>query len=248
VPRILVRCQLRSRATLQGDPAIDSLANSIEAAWNSGEFKRACNIFHSVRKISDAEFRNSYSFVSLLAEYLYSAKLYREGLLAADILVAVYPNLFQAHISRTRALTMLHLWEAAAQEAAVVRRLSPSLPMLTAYEQDMASSAAKHAAASQGALPHSDIGDAHRAPGASSDDDVVANTWSNILHGLFQASEREFIPYIIFDAAVGACFVAVYSYMVKIKAATAKASKAVVAPAAAVNVVQPAAAPRRPRT
>ena len=83
------------------------------------------SLYQGAQKMSLAEFQNSYRLVALLTRYLSNAKLFREGLLAADILVAVYPNLFQAHMARARALTMLSLWDAALQEIDVVRRLQP---------------------------------------------------------------------------------------------------------------------------
>jgi tetratricopeptide (TPR) repeat protein len=238
---------LRSNADLQGGPSIDALADSIESAWNSGEFKRAVNLFSAAHKFSASEFRNSFRLVAQLVEFLLSSKLYEEALVAADILVAVHPNLFQAHLYRTRALTMLSLWEAAAQELAVVRRLQPSLQLLSVYEEEISSNAAKEALASQGARAHFyDPVDSYR--GNSSSDDVrVADSWSNVIRGL---GSREFIPYVIFDAVVCSCFVALYSYMCKIKAATAKAAKcsvAPVAPVAALAHVQPAALLRRSR-
>lgn len=232
---------------LQGGPSIDSLADSIESAWNSGEFKRAANLFSAAHKFSASEFRNSFRLVAQLFEYLASAKLYEEGLVAADILVAVYPNLFQAHLYRTRALTMLSLWEAAAQELAVVRRLQPSLQLLSAYAEEISSNAAKDALASQGARAYyHDPVDSYR-DGNSSSYDVRVDSWTNILRGL---GSREFIPYVIFDAVVCSCFVALYSYMCKIKAATAKAAKCSVAPIASVAALahaQPAALLRRSR-
>jgi hypothetical protein len=225
----------------QGDPSIDSLARSIEITWASGEFKRALSLFHSAHKISASEFRNSYSLVHLLVEYLSSAKLHHEGLLAADILVAVYPNLFQAHLSRARALCRLHLWEAAAQEVALVRRMQPALYLLSSYEQEILSMA-KEAA---GAPPYPGISDGgHSANAAGDVDGHATESWSTILRGL---SSREYIPYVVFDAVVCSCFVALYSYMCKIKAATAKAAKSSITVAAAPLHAQAPPAPRRAR-
>ncbi len=230
----------------QADPSIESLADSIESAWNSGEFKRAAALFRSANKISSSEFRTSYRLVALLTEYLSSAKLYREALLAADILVAIYPNLFQAHLARTRALTMLRLWDAAAMELSVVRRLQPSLQLLSTYHHDISTAAAKDAAA-QGTRPnHSDGAESSRSAHTDTDEAVSLDSWGNILRGLTQ---REFIPYVIFDTVACSCFIAIYTYLCRTKAAMAKAAKAAAVPAAApVQVLlQPAAALRRSR-
>ena len=229
---------------LQGEPSIDSLADSIESAWNSGEFKRAVTLFNSAHRISSSEFRNSFRLVALLTEYLSSAKLHREGLLAADILVALHPNLFQAHLARTRALTMLQLWEAAVQEIAVVRRLQPSLQLLPAYEQEIITAAAKDAAAAQGTRsPHSDSGDG-RGAAAGSDDDRALDSWANIVRAL---GHREIAPFVIFDAVVCSCFIALYTYLCKAKAATTKATKSTVVPIAAPPPIPPAVGVRRMR-
>ncbi len=232
---------------MQGDPSIDALADSIESAWDSGEFKRAASLFHSAHKISLAEFQNSYRLISLLTEYLSCAKLYREGLLAADILVATYPNLFQAHVLRARALTMLRLWEAAAQEIGIVRRLQPSLKFLPAYEHEVKTSAAKDATASHVSTRsfHSDGGDSTYGPAAGSDDGSALDSWSSILRGLIQ---RDCLPYVIFDTVVCSCFVVLYTYLCNVKAAAAKSTKCAVTPLAAAPVyAQPAAALRRIR-
>jgi tetratricopeptide (TPR) repeat protein len=231
----------------QADPSIESLADSIESAWNSGEFKRAAALFRSANKMSSSEFRISYRLVALLTEYLSSAKLYREALLAADILVAIYPNLFQAHLARTRALTMLRLWDAAAVELSVVRRLQPSLQLLSTYQHDISTAAAKDAAA-QGTRPNHSVDGAEssRSAHTDGDEDVTLDSWGNILRGL---THREFIPYVIFDTVACSCFIAIYTYMCRSKAATAKAAKAANAavPAAAPLPLQPAVALRRSR-
>ena len=194
--------------------------------------------------MSSSEFRNSYRLIALLTEYLSSAKLYREGLLAADILVAVYPNLFQAHLARTRALTMLQLWEAAVQEIAVVRRMQPSLHLLPAYEHDIITAAAKDAAASQGTRSlHSDSGDS-RGANTGSDDDRALDSWANIVRAL---GHRDIIPFVIFDAVVCSCFIALYTYLCKAKAATAKATKSTAVPTTAPAPIPPAVGVRRTR-
>jgi tetratricopeptide (TPR) repeat protein len=231
----------------QADPSIESLADSIESAWNSGEFKRAAALFRSANKMSSSEFRISYRLVALLTEYLSSAKLYREALLAADILVAIYPNLFQAHLARTRALTMLRLWDAAAVELSVVRRLQPSLQLLSTYQHDISTAAAKDAAA-QGTRPnHSGDGDgveSSRSAHTDGDEAVTLDSWGNILRGL---THREVVPYVIFDTVACSCFIAIYTYMCRSKAAMAKAAKAAAVPAAAPLLLQPAVALRRSR-
>jgi hypothetical protein len=245
LPRPLSRACAVSKPP-QGDPSIDALADSIESAWDSGEFKRAANLFHTARKISFTEFQNSYRLVSLLTEYLCSAKLYREGSLAADILVAVFPNLFQAHVLRARTLTMLRLWEGVAQEIAVIRRLQPTLKFLSAFEQEIAASAAKDAAASQGTRSrHFDGGEGSRGSTIGGDDSPALDSWANVLRGLVQ---KDCLPYVIFDTVVCSCFVVLYTYLCNVKAAAAKSTKVTAAPAAAAPVyIQPSAAFRRTR-
>jgi tetratricopeptide (TPR) repeat protein len=229
----------------QGDPAIDALADSIENAWNSGDYKRAASLFHSAHKISASEFRNSYRLVALLADYLSSAKLYREGLLAADILVAVHPNLFQAHLARARALTMLRLWDAAVQQLAVVRRLQPSLQFLTAYEREIYAAASSDAADSQGTRPlHYEEGDSNLGAASSSHDDRSLDSWASVLRGLGQG---EFVPYVVFDVLTCLCCAAFYAYKCKVESSAAKVAKASNALAAAPALIQPTIILRRSR-
>jgi hypothetical protein len=206
-------------------------------------------LYRSAQKMSLAEFQNSYRLVALLTRYLSNAKLFREGLLAADILVAVYPNLFQAHMARARALTMLSLWDAALQEIDVVRRLQPSLKFLAAYEKEVRASAAKDVAASEGARsPYSDGADSSRGATAGMDDGLHLDSWSSVLRGI---AHPDLLPYVIFDAVVCSCFVVLYTYFCRINAAAAaktnKSAAAAAAAAAHVLPAAPAAALRRSR-